>query len=109
MIYGSETWPLKEEDSSRLQRTDMQMVRWMCRVSLRERKSSEELRGRLGIPSLLTVLRKNRLRWYGHVERMDVANPVSPCRYVEVAGARGRGRPRKTWSQVIKKDLEQLG
>ena len=44
MTYGSEAWTLKEEDIWRISRTDMQMIRWMCQVTLRDRKSSEELR-----------------------------------------------------------------
>ena len=39
MLYASETWPLKEEDIQRISRTDMQMIRWMCNVSLHDRKS----------------------------------------------------------------------
>ena len=108
MLYGSETWPLKEDDISRIVRTDMQMVRWMCNVSLRDRKSSEELRNRLGIAIITDVMRQTRLRWFGHVERMDIENPVSNCRFIEVGGQRGRGRPCKTWTQLIKDDLRKL-
>ena len=80
MTYGSETWALKEEDIRRISRTDMQMVRWMCHVTLRDRKSSEELRDTLGITNLVDMLRHKRLRWCGHVERMDEENPVSRWR-----------------------------
>ena len=108
MLYGSETWPMKEEDIQRICRADMQMIRWMCGVSLRERKTSEELRGRLGICNIADSLRQNRLRWFGHVERMDRENPVSACRFIEVDGLRGRGRPRKTWQQLVRNDLKKL-
>ena len=108
MLYGSETWSLKEEDISRISRTDMQMIRWMCHVSLSDRKSSEKLRNRLCIPNIVDVMRQNRLRWYGHVERMDDANPVSRCRSIEVEGLRGRVRPFKTSSQLVKNDLKKL-
>ena len=108
MTYGSETWPLKEDDISRIARTDMQMIRWMCNVSLRERKSSEELRDRLGIPNIVDVLRRNRLRWFGHVERMNEHNPVKRSRTVVVEGNRTRGRPCKTWGQLIDNDLRKL-
>ena len=108
MMYASETWPLKEEDIQRLCRTDMQMIRWMCGVTLKDRKSSEELRDRLGIPNLKDSLRQNRLRWFGHVQRMDVENPVSKCRFFDVEGTRGKGRPKKTWHQLVRNDLMQL-
>jgi hypothetical protein len=39
---GSETWPLKVEHESRLESTDMRMIRWMCGVSLRDRIHSED-------------------------------------------------------------------
>ena len=42
MLYGSETWAAKEEDLVRLERNDMRMIRWMCNVTLKDRKSSEE-------------------------------------------------------------------
>ena len=108
MLYGSETWPLKEEDIQRIVRTDMQMIRWMCNVTLRDRKPSEELRDRLHIPNITDLLRQRRLRWFGHVERMEDGNPVKESRNIEVPGRRGRGRPRKTWAQLIKDDLRQL-
>ena len=108
MLYGSETWPIKEEHLPRLARADMQMVRWMCNVSLRDRKSSEELRQRLHIPDIADVIRQRRLRWFGHIERMAVDNPVRQCQHIVVEGKRPKGRPRKTWQEVIKDDLLSL-
>ena len=84
MLYGSETWPVKEEDACRLQRTEMQMVRWMGNVS--DRRPSEERRNRLGIKSISGVIQQICLRWFGHIERMDNDNWVSKCRKFEVAG-----------------------
>ena len=31
-LHGSETWPVKKENVVTLQRAEMRMVRWMCRV-----------------------------------------------------------------------------
>ena len=84
------------------------MVRWMCNVSLSDRRPSEELRKRLGIKSVSDIMQQMRLQWFGHVERMGNDNWVSMCRNFEVDGARGRGRPRKTWGQVDKKDMYKL-
>jgi hypothetical protein len=52
MVYGSETWAAKVEDVRRLVRTERAMVRWMCGVSLKDRKSSDKLLGRLGVEML---------------------------------------------------------
>ena len=34
---------------------------------------------------------------------------VSKCMFMEVEGARPRGRPRKNWLEVVKNDKEGLG
>ena len=43
IVYGGETWAVREEDLSRLERNDMMMIRWMCNVSLKDRVPSGEL------------------------------------------------------------------
>ena len=53
-------------------RAERSMVRAMCRVSLKDVKSSEELLSRLGIVSVVKIVEKGRLRWFGHVERKMV-------------------------------------
>ena len=109
MLYGSETWPAKEEDIARLHRTDMSMLRWMSHVSLRDRKSSKELLDKFKLQPIRSVMQRGRLRWFGHVERMEDNNWVKRCRVMEVEGNRGRGRPKKTWEQVISADLRNMG
>jgi hypothetical protein len=105
LLYGSETWAVKAEQEQRLQRTEMQMVRWMCGSKLRDRVSSEELRNRLGIESVKVTIRRGRLRWRGHVERREDTNWVKKCMYLEVEGK----KPRKTWGEVVRKDILDWG
>jgi hypothetical protein len=109
LTYGSETWPMKVADRQRLERAEGMMVRYMCGVTLRDRRSSEELRQRLGIDSVSNVVRRNRLRWFGHVERKDENDWVKACQRLEVDGRRGRGRGRKTWRECVKDDMKVLG
>ena len=47
-----ETWPMTKELVRKVERTDMRMARWMCGVSLRDKISNKEVRGRLGIKSV---------------------------------------------------------
>ena len=42
MLYG-ETWAVKECYLQRLERNDMRMIRWICNVSLKDRKPSSIL------------------------------------------------------------------
>jgi len=39
----------------------------MCGVKLQDGVPSKELRGRLELEDIISVLQQNRLRWYGHV------------------------------------------
>ena len=48
-------------------------------------------------------------KWFGHLERKSVDDWVSACRNMEVAGARCKGRKRKTWRKCVEDDMEVLG
>jgi len=69
MLHESETWPVRKENKVALQRAEMRMVRWMCGVKVKDRVSSKELRERLGLDDIISVLQQNRLRWYTPVKR----------------------------------------
>ena len=47
------------------------MIRWTCNVRLKDHISSDSLLRKLGINNIQTLLRYNRLRWFGHVVRND--------------------------------------
>jgi hypothetical protein len=109
LVYGSETWAMKVEDMQRLQRAERMMVRWMCGVTLRDMLSSKELNERLGIVGVEDVVRRGRLRWFGHLERKSAEDWVSACRKLEVVGTKSRGRSRKTWKECVENDMSLLG
>ena len=67
------------------------MVRWMCGVSLKDRKRSVDLYSLLGVQSVVDVVRHGKLRWFGHLERKSGDDWMTACRDVEVAGVRCRG------------------
>jgi len=49
------------------------------------------------------------LRWYGHVLRKEDNDWVKKCMEYEVEGARPRGRPKKTWREIMEKDCKARG
>jgi len=85
MLHRSETWPVRKENEMALQRAEMRMVR----------VSNKELRERLGIVDITSLLQQNRLRWYGHVLRKDDNDWVKKCMEYEVVSS----RPRSTIGQ----------
>ncbi|PHT56784.1 T-complex protein 1 subunit zeta [Capsicum baccatum] len=54
-------------------------------------------------------MREVRLSWFGHVKRRGMDAPVRRCERLALDGfRRGRGRPKKYWGEVIRRDMEQL-
>ena len=73
----------------------------MCGVKLQDRIPNKGLRERLGLDDVISVLQRNRLRWYGHVLRKEDNDWVKKCMEYEVEDARPRGRPKKTWREIV--------
>ena len=64
------------------------------------------MRERLGIDDILLILQHNRLRWYGRVLRKRDTDWVKKCMAYEVESSRPRGRPKRTWREVVQKDCQ---
>ena len=71
MLYGSETWCLRENEIAILRRTEKATTRVMCGVQI-IKKRSQELMSLLGLKDTFDRLAKaSGVRWYGHVLRRD--------------------------------------
>ena len=79
MTYGSETRPLLVDVGLKFERAEMQMIRWMCGISLKDRRTNEELRRLVGVEPIITFIRSGRLRWYGHMMRKGDEDWVKKC------------------------------
>ena len=104
MLYACECWPLKQTDLDRLLRNERAMLCWMCAVKPTDVINTQDLRLRLGIDDLDVAFRRKRLRWFGHVQRST--SWIGRVCSLEVGGRRSRGRPRKTWCEVLRNDLK---
>ena len=62
MSYGGETRPLLVNVGLKFERAEMQMIRCMCGISLKDRRTNEELRRLVGVESITTFIRSGRLR-----------------------------------------------
>ena len=79
MIYGSETRPLLVDAGLKFERAVIQMIRWMCGISIKDKRTNEELRSLVGVQPITTGIRSGRLRWYGHVMRKHDDDWVKKC------------------------------
>ena len=55
------------------------MIRWMSGVSIKDRRTSEELKKLVGVQHITAVIRSGRLRWYGDVMRKNDEDLVKKC------------------------------
>ena len=106
MLCGSESWPIRKENEVAFQQEEMIMVRWICGIKIQDRVPRKGLRERLGLDDIILALQQNRLRWYGHVLREEDNDWVKKCMEYKVEGARPRGRPKKTWTEIVEKDCQ---
>ena len=64
---------------------------------------------RNGIPNMYTLLRQRRLRWLGHVHRMNDGRTAKDNFYGEMAsGKRYTGRPRLRYMDFYVRDMTAL-
>ena len=93
MTYGSETMSLLVDVDLEFETAEMQMVRWMSGISMKDRRTNEELRS-------------GRLRWYGHVMRKGNEDWVKKCMEFRVEGRRRVGRPKRTWLESVELEAD---
>ena len=73
-----------------------------------DRIRNEEIHRMTGTSENVTVrIKKNMLRWFGHVERMSDERMAKNIYDGKVSGKRDRGRPRLTFENTVSKILEE--
>ena len=88
MLYGSETWCLRENEMAILRRTE----RAMCGAKVMEKKRTEDLMEMLGLKETVVQMAKaSGVRWYGYVLRRDDGHILRKALEFEVRGKRKPG------------------
>ena len=62
----------------------------------------------MGTRGIRCSVQERRLHCYGHVMCMEDDSGLKKCQAIQVEGTCGRGRPRKTWVNVVKTNLRML-
>ena len=73
------------------------------------RLHNEELHSLYRSPNIVTVIKSRRLRWAGHVARMEEGRSALKILTGKPTGRRPLGRPRRRWEDSIRIDLEKIG
>jgi len=62
--------------------------------------TNKEIYARVKKPTIIETIRLNRLRWFGHVQRME-GNRIPKRVYMNLGTRRLRGRPRNRWQDEV--------
>lgn len=113
VTHGSETWVLTKRGEEVLDRWERKILRkiygpvqenggWRIRHNV-------ELYNLYQEPRISVEVRKGRLRWVGHLERMEKNRAARQVFYRHPEGRRRpRRRPRKRWLDEVEEDLRQM-
>ena len=71
LLYGAECWTVRKKEEQILEKTEMRMLRRIKGVTVRDRVKSVDIGEELGVSSIQEKVREMRLRWVGHMQRME--------------------------------------
>ncbi|KAK3556038.1 hypothetical protein QTP70_001862 [Hemibagrus guttatus] len=74
MLYGLETVSLRKRQESELEVAELKMLRFSLGVTRLDRIRNEYIRGTAHVGRLGDKVREARLRWFGHVQRREIAS-----------------------------------
>jgi len=106
MLYGSECWAVKGQQEHKMGVAEMRMLRWMSGHTRKDKIRNDCVRKKVGVADIGEKMTETRLRWFGHVQRRPLEAPVRQvdqmvCNPIK----KGRGRPRRTLGDMVKRGL----
>lgn len=71
LLYGSEAWILSSSQERKLNTFHMRCLRRLLGITWQDRIRNEDILERAGTRSMQCILKQKRLRWLGHICRME--------------------------------------
>jgi hypothetical protein len=71
--------------------------------------NNKEIYASVKKPTVIETIRLNRLRWFGHVQRMEENRIPKRVLYMNLGTARLRGRPRNRRQDEVREDGRIVG
>lgn len=112
LLYSAETWATTQTEERKLDAFDQRCLRRILGVRWYQHVRNTDIRRRTNQPAASLLLQVRRLRWYGHVVRMEdsrLPKRMLNWRPEQVGGRRRRGRTRVRWIDAVKRDGAAAG
>ena len=71
--------------------------------------TNEEIYANIKKPTTTETIRLHRLRWFGHVQRMEENRIAKRVLYMNLETTTPRGRPRNRWLDEVREDGRMVG
>jgi len=104
-----ETWTLTKRDRKQLNIFERKVYRRILGPIYDNEKENwriltdKEIYAIVQKPTIIETIRLNRLRWFGHVQRVEGNGIPKMVLYMNL-GTRLRGRPRSRWQDEVRED-----
>lgn len=108
LLYASETWATYSTDIKKLEDYHMRKLRQLLKIKWTDKRTNNSVYQETKIPSLESLVVKNRLRWAGHLVRMDNNRLPKQILYGELQdGKRSQGGQRKRYKDCLKDSMKR--
>ena len=108
LLYGSESWAPLNHHLQRLNTFVNQCLRTILGLFL-DKIRNTEIRNRANIERIKTLLRRRRLKWLGHIQRMKNSRLPKQLVVSKIKeGKRLHGKQKQRWHDVVNADLKSL-
>jgi hypothetical protein len=115
VLYGRETWSLILREECRLRGFEHSVLRRIFGPTRDEvtggcrKLHNEELHNLDSSPNIIRMIKSRRLKWAGHVARIEAKRNAYRILVGKPEGKRPPGRLRRSWLDNIKMDLREIG
>ena len=83
----------------------MRCLRRTVNKTRRDKVRNSTIREMVGTTPVIHHINKQKIKWFGHLHRMEPNKLASKAYTMRISGYKARGRPRKTWIQGVKEVL----
>ena len=109
MVYGLETVAVTKKQVEEMEVVEMKMLRFAMGVTRKDKIRNKYIRGTVKVERLGIKIKEGRLRWYGHVMRRDQEYVGRKMMEMELPEKRKKGKPKRRFLDVVKKDMGEVG
>ena len=105
--YGSETWSIGKAAEKKINSFELRCYRRVLRIPWTDKRTNKSVLEQIGnVPEnwLQNTIMRQKLKFFGHIKRHECLERDIYEGLVE--GKRGRGRPKRRWSQDITERLQ---